>query len=112
MRYYSYWIFLRIMFASSICFAVLSLIFLPKISIDQKNSINNDNKQRTNNINNNPSSTLCNDLRILFVNNTIYSTLFATILFQFIIWGIFYVTFGPFIQKLFNLNPAEFGVIS
>ena len=121
LRYYSYWIFLKIMLCSSITFAVANAFFMPKISVKHQNTINSNiakgEKEGENNLSlldedQIVTTSMREDLKILFIDNKIYRILFGVVLLQFAIWGIFYVTFGPFIQKEFGLNTAEFGVIS
>eukprot|EP01084_Bolivina_argentea_P218211 370346_1 len=104
MRYYSYWLFLQIMLITSVCLAMCSAIFLPKqkVASDAHTSALQPKVSHT---------SLWVDVKILFVNNTVYCLLFAALLMQFFSWGLLYVTFGPFIQQLYSLNAARFGVV-
>ena len=109
MHYYSYWFFLKIMLICSIFFAILNLIFLPKISIDEQNEVSSflhihSHMHSHPNIQMNSSQTcdaslsrssssisLRSDLKILFIGNRIYSVMFSALLLQFFQWGILYL---------------------
>ena len=103
------WLFLEIMFVISLLMAILSVIFLPKLSTHRYNL--NRSANSGSDSSSASSGSMWNDFAVLSKIKPFWLINISFIL-NFTAWGYFYSSFGLWLEGLFNLSEAQFGYIA